>query len=788
MASSLDQGLELQLFSESSLSHPVSARLLACNPTVDLLATGSDANVLNIWRAHGQLVAKHVERTNKLEALRWKPDGQFLAAGWSDGVLRLVGFENAKASHQIAIADKGQSRFAYIAWSRNRIAKRGRNGSSSDTSSWARLLNEEADSRDKEGVLDLPTELTFIEVDTALPKLSPLPLSGGSGTDMLVFTTRNAIDFIFRPFKAEDASSVDVTIVGMSDGRIQISIYDSFMIGGFQYQVPSAQEPTAAAELCCHSSHPELSTHALLFKPQADKPEALYLVPVDLTFIHSSPVNLSLLASKTTTLQNILRYIRQTQVHMVGEWKSTRELPGRFMAGIQDDLQKLTKCRTIVQALYHTVVTGHVHEPVKEWLVDSLAERGHKRWDKAVTSGLENLRALVHENMIPALQRAIIILSRLRGIARFEEHSSDIGFTAAQIAKLIDVVQTLYAVSYKVLRMVIKELVLFAKFSSWLRLEIDKLASSTMTDELLERQANVDCPKVLKYIKDYLTTSPMGIFFDDVDRADSDMGWSQADDGVSLRELLETQVKRHQAGQPYLKAVPKLDFLVDYLTSKSAAVLKAIAETQRRRVRIAPTTKLELAGGISRYDVRLCPQKKAGGSDGAVFTAVASDTAPADVVRVFRSRLEIINGISRPVSNDVAELCLPGGRIVDFKFLDERSLLVLWMSKGATISLWNIPFQTLSYKDYASGTVPDPPQLDSEQLSGTLTEAGIPNVPGFVPVHMEVVEASSQRSEIPARVCLLGKDRTTYKVYALPKNWEPRMDIVPEDDMMRVDG
>lgn len=196
-----------------------------------------------------------------------------------------------------------------------------------------------------------------------------------NSTDMLVFSTRNAIDFIFRPFKPDDASNVDVTIVGTTDGRIQISIYDSFSIGGFQYQIPNVHESAVAAELCCHSSHPEISTHALLFKPQIDKPGAVYLVPVDLTFIHSSPINLSLLASKTTTLQNILRYIKQTQVHMVGEWKSTRELPARFMAGIQEDLQKLPKCRTIVQALYHTVVTGHVYEPVKEWLVDSLAER-----------------------------------------------------------------------------------------------------------------------------------------------------------------------------------------------------------------------------------------------------------------------------------------------------------------------------------------------------------------------------------------------------------------------------
>lgn len=212
--------------------------------------------------------------------------------------------------------------------------------------------------------------------------------------------------------------------------------------------------------------------------------------------------------------------------------------------------------------------------------------------------------------MIPALQRAAIILSRLRGIARFEECSQDIGFTTAQITKLIDIVQSLYAVSYKLLRMVMKELALFSKFSLWLRLEIDKLASSTQTDELLERQANVDFPKVLKYVKDYLTTSPMGIFFDDVQREDYQQDWEVAGDTASLREMLEKQIKRHQSGQPYMRALPKLDFLVTYLTSRSGMVLKAIAETQRRRVRFAPTTKLEMDGSIAKYDVRLCARRK----------------------------------------------------------------------------------------------------------------------------------------------------------------------------------
>ncbi len=194
--------------------------------------------------------------------------------------------------------------------------------------------------------------------------------------DVHVFSGRASLDFVFRPFKSEDAESVDVMLVGTSNGGIHLSIYDSFVIGTFNYTLSPGAASSEPLHFCRHACHPETSTHALLFRPDREDATSLYLVPMDLTFVHSSPVNLSLLASKTTTLQNLLRYIKQTQTHMVGEWKSTRELPNRFLASIQEDLEKSpTGPMTIVQALYHTVATGHVFPQVKEWLVDSLAER-----------------------------------------------------------------------------------------------------------------------------------------------------------------------------------------------------------------------------------------------------------------------------------------------------------------------------------------------------------------------------------------------------------------------------
>lgn len=192
---------------------------------------------------------------------------------------------------------------------------------------------------------------------------------------MFVFSTTSSLDFVFRPCKPEDADTVHIMLVGTADGGIHLSIYDSFVIGTFNPS-PLPGGVQGNFQLCGHGSHPDISTHSLLLRPKDGDGTSLYLVPMDLTFIHDSSVNLSLLASKTTTLQNLLRYLKQAQSHMASEFKSTRELPARFLLGVQEDLMKMPNGSvTVVQALCHTVVTGDVFPPLKEWLVDSLAER-----------------------------------------------------------------------------------------------------------------------------------------------------------------------------------------------------------------------------------------------------------------------------------------------------------------------------------------------------------------------------------------------------------------------------
>jgi anaphase-promoting complex subunit 4 len=216
--------------------------------------------------------------------------------------------------------------------------------------------------------LDLPRDLTLIDIETSLPKLSVLA-PGGSSEE--VFSLRSSLDALFRPFDPKDNISVDVMVVGTKEGNIHISIYDSFVIGSFISPVALGGVPL---QLIHHASQPQCSTHSLLMRRSNSEEGSLYFVPMDLRFVSASSEYLSLLASRSTTLQNLLRYIHQVQLLMHGEWIATQELPAKFLRNINETLEENGN-KNIVQALYHSVATGHTFPVVREWLVDELTER-----------------------------------------------------------------------------------------------------------------------------------------------------------------------------------------------------------------------------------------------------------------------------------------------------------------------------------------------------------------------------------------------------------------------------
>lgn len=180
------------------------------------------------------------------------------------------------------------------------------------------------------------------------------------------------MDAIFHPANTRADDSADVLVIGFEDGTIHLSIFDFFEIGSFNLGL--ANSDLTRSKLLLHCSHPFYSTHLLLVSSARSDYEKLCLVPLDLRLISSSGRYLAKLASKSTQLHNVLRYIHQVQTQMYNEFQASQDLPGKFIHNIEETLQEQCNCSWI-QAAYHLVVTGNCSPQVKEWLVDELGER-----------------------------------------------------------------------------------------------------------------------------------------------------------------------------------------------------------------------------------------------------------------------------------------------------------------------------------------------------------------------------------------------------------------------------
>jgi len=104
--------------------------------------------------------------------------GQLLAIAWSDGSVRLVSPESSKIVLQFSAGDNVGG-VTCMSWSTNTI-HRFSSSSSRTVESWGAFLAKDGDLSDEKAPLDLPQDLSLIDIEISLPKLSVLAAAGNS--------------------------------------------------------------------------------------------------------------------------------------------------------------------------------------------------------------------------------------------------------------------------------------------------------------------------------------------------------------------------------------------------------------------------------------------------------------------------------------------------------------------------------------------------------------------------------------------------------------------------------
>lgn len=172
----------------------------------------------------------------------------------------------------------------------------------------------------------------------------------------------------------------------------------------------------------------------------------------------------------------------------------------------------------------------------------------------------------------------------------------------------MDSVACLHLVSSKILIQVVDELELFTSFSSWLRYEIDRLASDTSAtpadDANAEKEASIDHSKVLAYLQTAMTSSPLAIFLGDSPEEFTD-NFSHGEQGMPLYEFLDKQLQKQERGLPYIKALPRVEVLCGLLTRQASTIFGQIAEAEKRNVLFGKAYEIGLSNSKVPMHMRM---------------------------------------------------------------------------------------------------------------------------------------------------------------------------------------
>lgn len=678
-----------------------------------------------------------------------------MASAWSDGTVRLLDPESNKVAHQILVSegDGEAPEITCLAWATNSTVLADAKCADAGKTVWQQMLAEEKLELAKllkkdEATLDLPRDIALLDVEPSLPKISTLP-SGGTVDD--IFSTRASLDSLFRPFDPRVDEAVDVMVVGTSDGNIHLSIYDSFVVGSFPSPIRASR--AASNVLVSHSSHKAYSVHGLLLKSTSTLVQGLSFVPMDLRFITSSKDRLSLLASRSTALQNLLRYVNQVKDLMGTEYNTSRDLPSKFLRNVNDAFTESGKGWSIVPALYHQVVTGHTLPEVKEWLED-VGERGYKRWDKAVSTSLNNLRSHIHKKLIPTLTRIALILSRLHGLALYHspnaQSPSTLGFSAPQIALLLDTVASITLVAEHMLTAVVDEIDIFATFTEWFKNEMHRvIIDKAPTEEQLEKESNINHSKVLMYIQNSLVDSKLNPFFGEVTEEEVKKQYENIGTANPIFEPLSQALRRCEEGDSYATALPNVKVLVKHLEEQACAVFKQIAEAEKRNVIFG--SAVDIPEGLK--DGPVVMRMLAGALPKQSITYIAQIGKDGESVQIHQVVIDTQNGVSSH-QGSISTYISVGEKVIDVAFHDDDWLLILCLKKDGKGALVRVNYGSkvgvLGWKG--------PKQPDHIADVGAIVKTDFAADPaGFVPEKMAVSEIG--------RVVLLAKGGMRYKVY-----------------------
>ena len=727
---------QLPLLSEKRLGHATEFQLAAYCDVHDLIAiVHSPTGDVVIYRINGQVVftIKGRPEDAQVAAMKWKPDGNLLGIGWTDGVCGVYSGENGKLLSQTSVLPtRGQDDWKLdlspdsgndglededvredgrvpvcVGWTsyapfskvQKRDLVRGGLPETVDEAFMESGIDEmyehtNGNETTKSGLKDLVNSITTLDVTKFLPQLSAIPShSARGGPDGSKFASQAGVDSVFETRKPP-STSIDSLILSARSGHTNVLLDESVQIGTFDINLKPL----------LHTSHPECSSQVILSDASDDGVFSLHYIDLPLDSL-GSPL-LHVIATNTKRLQNLMSYISQTIRCIHHDFTTGLQFPTRLLNNISEELSEKEE-GSLVMNLYQLAMTGSFTPTMLEWLTDVVKEPNHKRWDLSVSTMYSSIRDYLFMNLLPALDRLSIAASTLRGHAKLHEGTSKFDVPPELFSSILDQADSLRLVAQKMLLVVMAEFRQFRAFSKWLRVVIEVGIAGPGTKGAIETEErevpNLDYGLLLAYIQHTLSQSKLSCHLEQ--RLDMKGTCTMSE---FFKHPIITQLKREHT----ITALEKVDTLKvgDKLSMKnvvdpealinlptlticlSGQVRGAVDSITRWQSKMLPkpqTTPLHGPLSIERdttiLDMRMYPGH---GPDNETITCILASSAGANLLLYREIRMQ---GSKK---SDFSEIPFDGqgGKVVTAQLTSEKQCTVLFAQDDGRNSLLSCDF------------------------------------------------------------------------------------------------
>ncbi|CCH46486.1 Anaphase-promoting complex subunit 4 [Wickerhamomyces ciferrii] len=396
-------------------------------PTMDLVAfTANNGKLVVVYRKNGSKVWELTIQDGLAKGLVWRPDGKQFAVITTKN--KCLVYESNTA--RLLTEDQIRDDITFGEW----------------------VLSTDNSQRHKF------SELVDLGLWKSLPKLPPLPNSSKSNT----FTTKVAIDGLIQQ---NDQSKEMNLLMLFSESKLQMTFNALFSVESIDLIGPANDEDE---EIVAHISQ-NLEDHYIITSSFTTMKLQLRHFKISMNKDYRLVHDLTSLSSKIIALSG---YINEILIFLAQDIRTLLEFSNRFVGILKDELQGIND--NVGDQLYDLLLTGMMSLELKDWLENTLGERGITRWSKTGEAVFENTRRTIFYHLIPSCERLITLLSHIKGTSK-ASISQEKNFNFDIIDECTKSAQNFMKLSFQFIINVKKEQELFGSFVNWIHAVLREL-------------------------------------------------------------------------------------------------------------------------------------------------------------------------------------------------------------------------------------------------------------------------------------------------------------------------